>query len=537
MTRLVVAAYAAPRAVSDVLGTLREEMEIAEEYPPAAAHNIAPVDTSGFPDRRDIPFVTIDPPGARDLDQAMHLSREGDGYLVRYAISAVGLFVPPGGPLDEETRHRGLTFYGPDGSIPLHPLSLSHGAASLLADEDRPAYVWYLHLDAQGRLTHSWVEWGRVRSRAQLTYDDVQGALDGAGELPEGVPADLPQLLGEIGSRRVNLERERGGISLDLPEQRVEETEAGYRLAYRANTDVDEWNAQISLLTGMAAADMMSLGGIGLLRTLPAAADKDYARLRRVAAALGLDWPDDMDYASFVRSLDSAKGTHAAFLTQATTLFRGASYAPLGVEMEGKKGARQAEESLEHAAIAARYAHVTAPLRRLVDRFGLEVCRCLCAGEEIPQWVTDALPELPSIMARAAQRASAYESAAINAIEALILAGREGEIFEAVVVDAASGRRAKRVGHKGTVMLREPAVMATVTGANLPLGETVRVRLAEVTPAAVSFELVDESEANTVDVAAEELMAADGEGERGTPEAAAAEQGAGTDSSGDKHAR
>ncbi|MDO5724280.1 MAG: RNB domain-containing ribonuclease [Flaviflexus sp.] len=492
MTRLVVAAYAAPRAVSDVLDALREEMEIAAEYPPEAAHDIAAVDESEFPDRRDIPFITIDPPGARDLDQAMHLSREGEGYLVRYAISAVGLFVPPGGPLDEETRHRGLTFYGPDGSIPLHPLSLSHGSASLRAGEDRPAYIWYLHLDAAGRLTHSWVEWGRVRSRAQLTYDDVQGALDGTGDLPGEVPADLPQLLADIGTRRLALERDRGGISLDLPEQRVVESESGYRLSYRANTDVDEWNAQISLLTGMAAADMMSLGGIGLLRTLPAAAEKDYARLRRVARALDLHWPEDVDYPTFVRSLDSANGSHAAFLTQATTLFRGASYAPLGVDMPGKKGARQAEEPLEHAAIAARYAHVTAPLRRLVDRFGLEVCRCLCAGEEIPGWVTAALPELPAIMARASQRASAYESAAINAIEALILQGREGEIFEAVVVDCTSGRRAKRVGNKGTVMLREPAVMATVTGENLPLGETVRVRLAKVTPAAVSFELVED---------------------------------------------
>lgn len=491
MTRLVVAAYAAPRAVSDVLATLREEMEIPEEYPPSAIANIRPVDDANFPDRRDIPFVTIDPPDARDLDQAMHLSRDGDGYLVRYAISAVGLFVPRGEELDEETRRRGLTFYGPDGSIPLHPLELSHGSASLLEGEDRPAYIWYLHLDGAGRLIHSWVEWGRVRSRAQLTYEDVQDALDGGAALPDGVPEDLPRLLAEVGTRRLNLERERGGISLDLPEQRVEETEDGYRLAYRATTDVDEWNAQISLLTGMAAADMMSLGGVGLLRTLPQAGPKDYARLRRVAAALGLEWPDEMDYPTFVRSLDSADPAHAAFLTQATSLFRGASYAPLGVELPLSKGAREAEESLEHAAIAARYAHVTAPLRRLVDRYGLEICRRLCAGEEITEDIRADLVEMPALMARASQRASAYEAAAINAIEALVLEGRTGEEFDAVVVDCATGRRAKREGNRGTVMLREPAVMATVSGTDLPLGETVRVRLSSVEPGRVAFTLVE----------------------------------------------
>src|SRR5699024_10217633 len=85
--------------------------------------------------------------------------------------------------------------------------------------------------------------------------------------------------------------------------------------------------------------------------------------------------------------------------------------------------------------IAAEYAHVTAPLRRLVDRFGLEICVALCAGEPVPSWVLDALPELGAQMASGGQRASGYERGCLDIVEAAVLRGREGEEFDAVVVD------------------------------------------------------------------------------------------------------
>lgn len=498
--------------------TLREKLSIPTDYPGEAVADIKHVDISVFPDRRDIPLVTIDPPGASDLDQAMHLAREGDGYLVRYAISAVGLFVEPGGALDKEVHARGVTLYGPDGSIPLHPTELSAGAASLLEGQDRPAYLWYLHLDAGGGLRHSWVEYAQVRSRAQLTYEQVQEAHDTGSRLADDVPEDLTELLAEIGQKRIEREIARGGVSLDLPEQRIEKAENGYRLAYRATTDADEWNAQISLLTGMAAARLMSKAGIGILRTLPPAREKDYQRLRQVAVALDLEWPADVDYPTFVRSLDSASASHAAFLNEATGLFRGASYLSLGVDNDAENGATKSkngaqgqnvadgqngaegkvgddktgnkkgiEKNAEHSAIASLYAHVTAPLRRLIDRYTLEACRCICAGEEIPDWVREALPGLPKTMARANQRASAYERGAINALEGLILSGYEGEIFHAVVIEAS-----ERDGEEpsGSIMLREPAVEAYIYGNNLPVGTDVRVRLVRVTPEGPEFELV-----------------------------------------------
>ena len=82
-------------------------------------------------DRTDIELVTIDPPGSRDLDQALHIARDGDGYRVSYAIADVAAFVTVGDAIDTAARARGVTYYGPDHRELLYPAVLSEGAASL----------------------------------------------------------------------------------------------------------------------------------------------------------------------------------------------------------------------------------------------------------------------------------------------------------------------------------------------------------------------------------------------------------------------
>jgi exoribonuclease R len=114
---------------------------------------------------------------------------------------------------------------------------------------------------------------------------------------------------------------------------------------------------------------------------------------------------------------------------------------------------------------------VTAPLRRLADRFATEVCLALAAGTEPDPAIRAALPELPALMATSDQRTRAVERAAVDATEAWLLAGREGASFDAVVVDAD--------GDRGTVVLQEPAIRARCTGVGLRAGSRVRVRLAE----------------------------------------------------------
>jgi exoribonuclease R len=114
---------------------IRAELKLPESFPPAVeteAHNAAEALKLRPDDVLDLPFLTIDPPGSMDLDQAMHLERHNGGYRVRYAIADVASFVSPGGAIDTEARLRGETLYSPDTRTPLHPPSLSEGAASLL---------------------------------------------------------------------------------------------------------------------------------------------------------------------------------------------------------------------------------------------------------------------------------------------------------------------------------------------------------------------------------------------------------------------
>ncbi|MCW2756327.1 MAG: ribonuclease [Nocardioidaceae bacterium] len=447
------------------IAQIQAEQKVTPVFPPeveAAAKAVRP--TLPDKDLTALEFVTIDPAASMDLDQAMFLERDGDGYVVHYAIADLATFVEPGGPIDVETHHRGETLYGGDATIPLHPTVLSEGGASLLPDQERPSLVWTIHLDKAGTITDRTVERARVRSRLKLSYDGCQADIDA------GTASPLLGLLEEIGKLRQQQETDRGGVSLPMPEQQVDIEGDAWRLEFRSPHPVEGWNAQISLLTGIAAADIMLKGGIGVLRTLPPAPDWAVDKLRRRAKALGVDWPADLDYPAFVRSLDPTKPNHAAMTVACTTLLRGAGYA----SFDGTP-----PEQPEHAALATTYAHVTAPLRRLVDRYGLEVCVALCAGEEVPQWVRTALPDLPQLMRDGDSRAHAYENAVLDLVEAEILAGSVGETFPAVVLESDKDHPSE-----GKIQIADPAVEAKVTSQQpVPVGEAVTVTLTTADPA------------------------------------------------------
>ncbi|GHH69662.1 hypothetical protein GCM10017772_14970 [Promicromonospora soli] len=489
-------APAAPDDVSGALAALRAEVGLPAMFPQDVleeARAAAEKDVSaGRTDRRDIEFVTIDPPGSKDLDQAVHVEPSGEGYVVHYAIADLGAFVTPGGALDEEVRRRGMTVYGPDAPTPLHPKALSEGAASLLPEEDRPAVLWTVTLDARGVITDAAVERALVHSRERLTYAEAQSGLDA------GTASESLQLLADVGRLRQSLEAERGGVSLEVPEQEVEQREDGtFALSFRRNLPVEGWNAQISLLTGIVAATIMRQGGVGILRTLPEADPRDLARLRRTARALRIEWPDDLPYARLVPTLESRIPEHAAFLNEATTLFRGAGYVAFG--MPGPDGVVVPQpENTRHAAIAADYAHVTAPLRRLADRYATEICLAIQAGTAVPAWVLQAMLALPAVMVETGRRASSFQRECVDIVEASLLADSLGEEFDGVVVDV--DEPAKEV-QRGQIVLREPAVRARVVGPRLPLGDEVRVKLteADVSERRVMFKLLG---GHTVDPAA-----------------------------------
>jgi exoribonuclease R len=128
---------------------------------------------------------------------------------------------------------------------------------------------------------------------------------------------------------------------------------------------------------------------------------------------------------------------------------------------------------------------VTAPLRRLGDRYAGEICVALCAGVDVPDWVVTKLHELPQTLQASGQRANRYERSILDLVEAGVLADRVGDSFDAVVVEVAEDDPTR-----GELTVPDPAVEARVVGsADLPLGQAVKAKLtkADVESRSVEF--------------------------------------------------
>lgn len=442
---------------------LQEKLGVAVDFPDAVAAEVAERLASGpLPaervDATDIEFVAIDPEGSQDLDQIVHIERRGAGYRVRYGIADVAAWVTPGGAIDRAARSRGQTYYLPTHRVPLHPPALSEGAASLLADgTDRPSLLWTIDLDSDGLVETSRVERALVRNRAQLNYVGVQKDLDA------GTASESLSLLREVGRLREQVEIDRGGVSLNLPEQLIVTDGPKWRLQFRTPLPVEGWNAQISLLTGSCAAELMVGAGVGILRTLPPADRYAVRKLRAIASSLDIPWPSDLAYPDFVRSLDVAKPEHQAMLNACTLLFRGAGYTVVDPTKD---------QQLLHGALAMRYAHTTAPLRRLVDRFTGTACAAISAGVEVPDWVVEALDDLPKLMGESDRTAKSLERGLVNLTEALVLTGRRGELFRGTIIDID-----ERFSNRGVASVPLIAVEALVTGNKLELGAEMELEL------------------------------------------------------------
>lgn len=423
-----------------------EEFRVPTDFSPAV-HQAAASARDRFADRRrdarDVPFVTVDPPGSQDLDQAVHLTRRGDGYRVRYAIADVAAFVVPGGVVEAESLRRGQTIYLPDEPARLHPAALSEGSASLLPGVDRPAVVWTMDLDAAGEVEDVSVERALVRSRAQLDYDSVHAAAQ-AGQAPAAIA-----LLGEVGRLRQASSLRRDAMNLRLPSQRVQRNGDGrYELVIEPRRPVMDYNSEISLLTGMVAGTMMVQAGHGLLRTLAPATEDSEAMFRFEAGALGYDLPADTPIGEFLQSVDPNVPTGMAIQREAQKLLRGSGYVSIaagGTEV--------------HNGVGGFYAHVTAPLRRLVDRFAAEHCLAIAGGYEVPAWVLDTEEAVLESMKRTSQLASQVDNACLDLTEATVLQPWVGQNFSGVVLSSEEDRSTARL------FIVDPPVFARCQGA------------------------------------------------------------------------
>jgi exoribonuclease R len=439
--------------LSDGLAAIRGQYQLPASFPPeviAEAEAAVKRPLSEHRDCTDTHFVTLDPASSRDLDQAFAIQVHGASITCHYAIADVAWFVDDGGAMDREAWERGTSQYLPDGKISLYPEILSESAASLLPDVVRPAILFSTRVEADGTAHLDRVERVKIRSRAKLGYETVQ-------------PSDLPDGFEEY-NRRVSLgEVTRGASRSDPPEQEVVAHDDHYDLTLSPQNPAESQNAALSLASNLAVADTLLKHRTGLFRVMPEPEGWALKRLRNTARAMGIDWPKGREVPEMERMLDPADRPQAALLLAIRRASPGASYAPF---REG--------HTPWHAAMAATYAHSTAPLRRLADRYVVMATHAVANGLPVPAAISEAFNRLPKVMARADALGGNIQRAVIDLAEAVVLQDRVGEIFTAVVTDV--DQRGPRI------QLCGQPIVSRLKDADVAAGETIQVRLDEADP-------------------------------------------------------
>ena len=442
------------QALAAGLSKIRTAFHVPDGFPPnviAAAEAAAKRVSNQHVDRTAVPFVTLDPASSTDLDQAFSIEASGSDLLLQYAIADVAWFVADGDAVDVEAWTRGETLYLPDGKAGLYPPVLAEGAASLLPDGPRPAIIFTVRVAGDGAVKLDGAERAIIQSRAKLAYDSVQ-------------PADVPAGFAELARRIAANEERRGASRVDPPEQEVERLADGsFQLSFRPILQSEQDNAALSLAANMAIADAMLAHKTGLFRVMAEPDAFKEKRLRNAAQALGLSWPASTSLHDYQRTLDPTNKQQAALMLEIRHASSGASYQPY-------------EEGVVpwHEAMAATYAHATAPLRRLADRYVVRCTLAIANGQPVPQAVSNAFTRLPKAMGRADGRASQINHAAIDLAEAVMLKGREGETFDAVVTDI--------VDQGVRVQLADMPIVANVKASGLRQGDGLKLKLVSADP-------------------------------------------------------
>ncbi|HMI41192.1 MAG TPA: RNB domain-containing ribonuclease [Sphingomicrobium sp.] len=441
-------------ALADGLAAIRLQYQVPEGFPAevlAAAEDAAKRAPTDHADRTAESFVTLDPASSTDLDQAFAIEASGNDLLLHYAIADVTWFVDEGGLIDAEAWRRGATLYLPDGKASLYPPVLCENAASLLPNGPRPAVIFRVRVDGDGDSILDGAERAIIRSRTKLAYETVADA-----ELPPG--------FAELGRRIAAAEARRGAARVDPPEQEVTPLgEERYQLAFRPRLASESRNAAMSLAANLAVAETLFAHKTGLFRVMPVPDAHAVQRLRMTAKALALDWPAATSLADYERTLSHSDPAQEAMMLAIRRAGQGASYVPFtGGQVPW------------HSAMAATYAHATAPLRRLADRYVIMAALAVANGRPVPAAVAEAFAKLPKVMARADARGSQIERAVVDLAEAAMLKGREGEVFEAVVTD--EDERGVRIQLCGL------PVVARVVAHHVEPGDWLRVRLTAADP-------------------------------------------------------
>nr|WP_312892284.1 ribonuclease R [Methylobacterium sp. DB0501] len=467
----------------------------------AEAEAAREVGLEGRDDWRELPLVTIDPPDAKDHDDAVMALPDPDpanpgGFVVTVAIADVAAYVRPGTPLDREALLRGNSVYFPDRVVPMLPERISNDLCSLRPGQDRPALAVRMIVTAEGRkLRHSFHR-VMMRSRAKLAYAQAQAAIDGrpdeiTGPLLDGVLRPLWAAYDALAAAR----DARGPLALDLPERKVILNPEGgvdrvivpERLA--AHRLIEEFMIQANV----AAAEILESAGQPLIYRVHDEPSLEKMRaLGEVMASIGLKLPKEANLrpALFNRILGMVEGSeHQLFLNE--------------VVLRSQAQAVYAAENAGHFGLSLRrYAHFTSPIRRYADLIvHRALIRALRLGSDgLPAGMeTGDLAEIGQQISAAERRAMAAERETIDRLIAHHLADRVGATFSGQVSGVTrSGLFIKldETGADGFIPIStlgadyfrheegRHALVGERTRETFRLGDKVEVRLMEAAPVA-----------------------------------------------------
>ena len=464
----------------------------------------------GRTDLRDVPLLTIDPPDARDHDDAVYAEPDTDpanpgGWIVLVAIADVSHFVRPGSKLDREAQLRGNSVYFPDRVVPMLPERISNNLCSLREGENRACLAVRMVFDKDGaKRTHTFMR-AMMRSAAKLSYQEAQAAIDGnpsdkAGPLLDRVLRPLWAAYEVLAAAR----DKRAPLDLDLPERkillddkgRVKDVVTPERLT--AHRLIEEFMIQANV----AAAEQLETKNTPVVYRIHDQPSKEkLTSLRDFLDTLGMKLPQasTLKPGHFNGILARAKELPVADLVNEVVL-RSQSQAEYNVDNIGHFGLN-----------LRRYAHFTSPIRRYADLIvHRALVKSLRLGEgALEDFEIGRLREVAQQISDAERRAMSAERETADRLIAAHLADRIGAKFTGRIAGVTrSGLfvRLKDTGADGFVPVsslsndfynhveEHHALVGKRSGETFRLGDTVEVRLVEAVPSAgaLRFEMLSE---------------------------------------------